>query len=201
MKSNKKVILIFVISFLIIVIPIIVKVIIDINSVKVEEKISSIEYYGYSLSMTDTKAYKDVYEELDDLLKNDTIDYKVYAQLISKLFVIDVFTLNNKLSSTDVGGLEFVHKDLRENFKENLGSTLYSHVLSNIDGKRNQKLPVVSSVSIESVFESVYEFNGEEYSSYLIKCGILYEEDMGYQNMISLTIINIDNVLYIVKGE
>ena len=105
------------------------------------------------------------------------------------------------MSRTDIGGLEFVHKDLRDNFKDNLGSTLYNSVLSNINGKRVQKLPKVSNVSVDSITKDKYEYYDVEYDSYVIKCGITYEVDLGYQSSITLTLIRVDNMLYIVKGE
>ena len=166
-----------------------------------QEKNINKEQFIQSLESALTSAYKKVYGELDDVLSKEEVDYKSYASLISKLFVIDVFTLNNKLTSTDIGGLEFVHNDFKANFSENLGSTLYNHVLSNIDGKRTQKLPIVKDVTINSVNETKYTYNKTEYDAYLVDCSIIYEEDMGYQNSIKITLIRDDRTLYIVKGE
>ena len=122
MKKDKWVVILFIFCFLAIISPILFKLFVDFNAPVIEKEISSFEYYGYKLTTSDTEAFKNVYNELSDVLNEEIIDFEMYAQLISKLFVIDVFTLENKLSSTDVGGLEFVHKDLRSNFKENMGS-------------------------------------------------------------------------------
>ena len=200
-KKNKAVIILFIFTFFVLVIPIIFKLFLDFNNSNIEKEISHIDYYGYSLTTNDTKLYKDTYDELADVLNEDIVDYEEYAKLISKLFVIDVFTLNNKASSTDIGGLEFVHNDLKDNFKENMGSNLYSSVLSNISGTREQKLPVVSAVNITNIVKDKYEYYGVSYDSYVVDCGILYEEDMGYQNKITLTLIRLDNKIYVVKGE
>ena len=201
MKKNKAVIILFIFTFFVLVIPIIFKLFLDFNNSNIEKEISHIDYYGYSLTTNDTKLYKDTYDELADVLNEDIVDYEEYAKLISKLFVIDVFTLNNKASSTDIGGLEFVHNDLKDNFKENMGANLYSSVLSNISGTREQKLPVVSAVNITNIVKGKYEYYGVSYDSYVVDCGILYEEDMGYQNKITLTLIRLDNKIYVVKGE
>lgn len=201
MKKNKAVIILFIFTFFVLVIPIIFKLFLDFNNSNIEKEISHIDYYGYSLTTNDTKLYKDTYDELADVLNEDIVDYEEYAKLISKLFVIDVFTLNNKASSTDIGGLEFVHNDLKDNFKENMGSNLYSSVLSNISGTREQKLPVVSAVNITNIVKDKYEYYGVSYDSYVVDCGILYEEDMGYQNKITLTLIRLDNKIYVVKGK
>ena len=202
MNKNDKVIkIIFIFVFVILIVPVLFKVVLDMTRDVVPEEISKIDYYGYTLSNSDTKLYKDTYKELEDVLNNEVIDYKSYASLLSKLFIIDVFTLNNKLTSTDIGGLEFVHDDFDDNFKEYLGSSLYNHVQSNIDGNRSQKLPVVKSVNVNSVFETKFDYNDNQYNAYLVKCNFNYEEDLGYQTNITLTVINDNNVLYVVKGE
>jgi hypothetical protein len=200
-KKDKWILILFIFCFIVIVSPILFKLFIDFNNPIIEKELSSFEYYGYKLTSTDTDVFKNAYDELSTVLNQEIVDYEEYAKSISKLFVIDVFTLENKVSSTDIGGLEFVHKDLRDNFKENLGSTLYNSVLSNINGKRVQKLPKVSNVSVDSITKDKYEYYDVEYDSFVIKCGITYEVDLGYQSSITLTLIRVDNMLYIVKGE
>lgn len=165
------------------------------------KKLDSIELYGYTLSKNDTEIYKTYFKELSKVLNEKTIDYTEYAKLISKLFVIDLYTLDNKLASTDIGGLEFLHKDLKDNFKENIGSTLYNFVESNIDGKRTQELPIVKDVNVSDVFETKYTYNKTEYDAYIVSTDITYEKDLGYPKSMKLTIIKDNNILYIVKGE
>ena len=165
------------------------------------KKLDSIELYGYTLSKNDTEIYKTYFKELSKVLNEKTIDYTEYAKLISKLFVIDLYTLDNKLASTDIGGLEFLHKDLKDNFKENMGSTLYNFVESNIDGKRTQELPIVKDVNVSDVFETKYTYNKTEYDAYIVSTDITYEKDLGYPKSMKLTIIKDNNIVYIVKGE
>lgn len=165
------------------------------------KKLDSIELYGYTLSKNDTEIYKTYFKELSKVLNEKTIDYTEYAKFISKLFVIDLYTLDNKLASTDIGGLEFLHKDLKDNFKENMGSTLYNFVESNIDGKRTQELPIVKDVNVSDVFETKYTYNKNEYDAYIVSTDITYEKDLGYPKSMKLTIIKDNNILYIVKGE
>lgn len=165
------------------------------------KKLDSIELYGYTLSKNDTEIYKTYFKELSKVLNEKTIDYTEYAKLISKLFAIDLYTLDNKLASTDIGGLEFLHKDLKDNFKENMGSTLYNFVESNIDGKRTQELPIVKDVNVSDVFETKYTYNKTEYDAYIVSTDITYEKELGYPKSMKLTIIKDNNILYIVKGE
>lgn len=165
------------------------------------KKVLSLDLYGYTLSKNDTELYKDNFKALEKTLNESPINYQEYAKLLSKLFVIDVYNLDNKLSSTDIGGLEFIHKDLEENFKENMGNTLYKNVEVNLDGKRTQNLPIVSSIEVTDVFETKFTYNKTEYEAYLVSLTWEYKQDLGYQKSIKLTLIKDNNMLYVVKGE
>ena len=167
----------------------------------VDKKLMSLDLYGYTLSKNDTNLYKDNFKDLEKVLNEKPINYEEYAKLLSKLFIIDVFTLDNKLTSTDIGGLEFIHKDLRENFKENMGNTMYKSIESNLDGKRKQSLPEVSSINADEVIETTYTYKKEKYSGYLVKLSWEYKQDLGYEKSMKLTLIKDNDMLYIVKGE
>ncbi len=166
-----------------------------------KKELRSLELYGYKLSDTDTEIYSNTFKELEIVLNEDIIDYSKYAELLAKLFVIDVYTLNNKLTSTDIGGLDFLHKDLKENFKDNLGATLYKNVENNLEGNRTQKLPEVKEVNITNIEETTYTYDKEEYSGYIVTLDWNYVEDLGYDKSIKLTLIRENGMLYIVKGE
>lgn len=165
------------------------------------KQIDSIGFYGYTLKNNDTDIYKKYFKELTDILNKKPVDYTLYAKTISKMFIIDLYTLDNKLGSTDIGGLQFIHKDLKENFKENMGSSLYKFIENNLDGKRTQELPKVKDVEVESVFETKYTYKDKEYDAYIVKANWTYEKDLGYQKFTKLTVINDKDILYIVKGE
>ena len=163
--------------------------------------VDSIGLYGYTLEKTDTKLYENYFKELSKILNEKTIDYEKYAEYLSKLFIVDTFTLNNKLASTDIGGTEFIHPDLKENFKENMGNNMYRNIEVNLDGKRQQELPIVKDVTIDTIKEDKAKYNGKEYDGYIIKANIEYEKDLGYQTEIELTLIKDDKILYIIKGN
>lgn len=171
------------------------------NKPDTKNEIESIGLYGYSLHDRDSRAYKDTFKELSKALSTNNIDYKNYATLASKLFIMDLFTLNNKLGSTDIGGLQFIHKDLKENFKENMGDTIYKYVEINVDGKRTQELPVVKEVTVSNVLETKYTYNNKDYPAYVVTTNWEYEKDLGYQKSMKITFIKDKNILYIVKGE
>ena len=161
----------------------------------------SLDLYGYSLKERDITLYKTNFKGLEGILNEKPINYEEYAKGISKLFIIDLFTLSNKVTSTDIGGLDFVHKDLRENFKENMGNSLYKNVKSNLDGKRKQTLPEVASIEVVDVFDTKYTYNKNEYEAYIVSLKWTYTKENSYQNKIKLTLIRDKDMLYIVKGE
>ena len=171
----------------------------DDKSVETREKLDSLELYGYTLDDEDTELYKSYFNELKEVLNEDDINNKKYASLLVQLFVVDVYNLNNKLTSTDIGGLEFIHTDLVENFKINLGDTMYNTIESNLYGDRTQSLPVVSEVTINSVEEYNYNYNDQEYDGYLVSASWEYESDLGYENCASFILIEDNNKLNIVE--
>ncbi len=171
----------------------------DESSVQTRENLDTLELYGYTLDDEDTELYKTYFNELKEVLNKKDIDEKKYASLLVQLFVIDVYNLDNKLTSTDIGGLEFIHTDMAENFKINLGDTMYNTIESNLYGDRSQVLPVVINVVINSVEEYDYDYNDKSYSGYLVDTSWEYEEDLGYENQASFVLIDDNNKLNIIE--
>lgn len=201
MKKNKKLLALLILIGVILFGYLIFRVYNDFFKEKEKTVVDSIGLYGYTLEKTDTKVYEDNFKELSKILNEKTIDYEKYAEYLSKLFIIDTFTLNNKLASTDIGGLEFIHPDLKDNFKENMGNNMYRNIEVNLDGKRTQELPIVKNVTIDTIKEEKIKYNDKEYDGYKVKANIEYEKDLGYQTEIELTIIKDDEILYIIKGN
>ena len=70
---------------------------------------NTIEEYGYNLEDRDTLLFEQLFEELKNLLNVPEYDTEEYVKLISELFIVDLFTIDNKLSRYDVGGTEYVY--------------------------------------------------------------------------------------------
>lgn len=200
MKKNKYGIILFIVGIILLII-LIFKLVLDFCFNGKEKELSYIDLYGYKLTNNDSKLFKSRFKDLESILNSDNINYEEYARIVSELFVIDIFSLDNKLSSTDIGGLQFLHPNLVDNFKENMGSNLYKNVYSNIDGNREQELPNVSEI-IESKVENItYNYNDKDYDGYDVYVSFKYEVDLGYQDSINITLIKDNNKLFIVKGE
>lgn len=161
--------------------------------------VDNMENYGYALDNRDSKLFKEKYYELKEILDSDEIDYELYAKKISELFVIDLFTISNKINKYDVGGLDFLYESEKEMFKNKVMDTLYDYVEDNSYDSREQKLPTVMSTTIENVEKNKFEIDNKSLEAYEIKVAISYEEDMGYDKNAIITVVKDDNRMYIVK--
>lgn len=173
----------------------------DDKNVVTKKELDSLELYGYTLDDYDSDLYKEYFNDLKNTLNNKEVNYENYAKEIVKLFVSDFYTLDNKLTSSDIGGVEFIPSDMVENFKMHAGDTMYNHVKTNIYGDRVQKLPIVKSVEVTNIENITYTYKDKEYSAYKVSARWEYQEDLGYKNNEIFTLIKDNNKLYIVVGE
>lgn len=158
-----------------------------------------IKGFEYLSNYDDTDLFKNEFKKLKKNLESSNINYNEYALSISKMFIIDLYTLNNKNNMYDVGGVQFVYPEARDNFKLNVENTLYKYMEDNSDGKREQELPEVSNVEVTS--DEVYEYTiGEEkYEGYKINLDISYVKDLEYDAKAELILVKVDKYLYIVE--
>lgn len=173
----------------------------DDKNVVTKKELDSLELYGYTLDDYDSDLYKEYFNDLKNTLNSKEVNYEDYAKEIVKLFVSDFYTLDNKLTSSDIGGVEFIPSDMVENFKMHAGDTMYNHVKTNIYGDRVQKLPIVKSVEVTNIENITYTYKDKEYSAYKVNARWEYQEDLGYKNNETFTLIKDNNKLYIVVGE
>lgn len=169
----------------------------DANTIEVLDKIKN---YDYQLEDRDTEIYKENFLKLKDILeKQETIDYQAYANYLATLFLIDLYTIENKISKYDVGSLDFIYPKEKEKFQNKVMDTIYKLVKDNSSNTRNQELPVVEKVEIIKTEESDYKKGETILKGYLIKANIFYKKDLGYDKKVSLTIVKEENKLYVVN--
>lgn len=173
----------------------------DERQVVSKTKLDSLEMYGYTLDDLDTELYRTYFEELKEVLNDDEIDMSSYASVLSKLFIADFYTLSNKVTSSDIGGVEFVHVDIVDNFKINAGDTMYNHVKNNVYGDRTQELPIVKNVTIDNIQEVKYNYKDKEYDAFKVVAKWEYEKDLGYDNVGTLYLIKDNNKLNVVEKQ
>lgn len=194
MKKNKKKIILCVVLLVIIIIFVCV-LIFSGNS---EEDLTivlkdSIDSYSYTLDERDTELFESEFEVLKEILEADEIDYTAYAEQISKLFVIDFYTLSTRVSKYDVGGLEYLNDDIEDNFKSKAEDYIYKYIGT------LESFPEVSGVSIDEINEENITFYEEEYIGYTVYLSWEYVEDFGYDESGSIEIILNNDKLEIVE--
>ena len=171
------------------------------KEVEAPKKIDTIEGYDYTVESRDTKLYKDEFTTLKKNLESDEIDFSEYASSIAKMFIIDLYTIDNKINKNDVGGLEFVHPDAKENYEINVKDTLYKYIADDSFGDRKQELPEVTTITVEDLKESTFKLKDEEVPSYEVSLSWEYKEDLDYDEEALITIVKEDKTLYIVQKE
>lgn len=154
--------------------------------------------FDYTLDKDNTNLMKENFKELKDILANDNINYEDYAKTLAKLFIIDLYTIDNKKSMYDVGSLEYVYD--KENFKIRCQNTLYKG-LNDKSTRKNNEYPIVESINIDSFENGEFTYNDNKYESYEITLSWDYKKDLGYDKKGKVTIIKIEDKLYVVSYE
>lgn len=147
----------------------------------------------YILYKRDSSLYKENFEKLRTILETSPVDNKKYAETIVKLFVIDFYTLDNKDENTDIGGLQYVHSNLKDNLVLNASSTMYKYI------KTTKELPKVKSITSVDTKETTYKINDKDYSAYAITINWEYDKDLGYEKQGTFIVVNDNGNLSIVE--
>lgn len=164
--------------------------------------VSEISGYGYTLKSNKSEQYKEMFQELTDILNQSPVDEEAYVEQISKMFILDFYTLSDKVANTDVGGVDFVHSAAKTNFLEKAEDTIYKYVESDIYGERDQKLPTVDEITVSSIDTVTYELSDNvDDNAYQVSLSWTYKEDMGYQNEAVLTFVHEGEKLSLVEME
>ena len=158
------------------------------TTVKVVDKIDD---YGYELEEDAPKLYKDLYENLRDLLQKEEFDEKEYASLVSRLLVVDFYNLDNKISKNDIGGVQFIRSDQQKNFILEASETVYKYIEHNVYGNRTQELPIIKDVETLNVKETTYKYKDiNEEKAYKVTVNVSYEKDLGYPSEVTVVLIH-----------
>ncbi len=165
------------------------------NKAKVVDSIKNKDV-DYVVNDSDTKIFKQNFNELKKVLNAKDVDNEKYAEVITKLFVIDFFTLSNKTSKNDVGGVQFVYENYKTDFVEGARNSIYKQVHSNVtDDKSNSSLPTVSKVTIDDIDEispsSMFENLGftEDQVGYMINISWEYKNKDDFQSNATIIVV------------
>ncbi len=162
------------------------------NSVSSQTKVvDKIEKYGYTLSKNAPQEYKDMFYQLQDVLKSKKVDEEAYAKLVARMVVFDFYNLDNKISKNDIGGTQFILSDYKDNFILEASETVYKYVEHNIYGDRTQQLPIVTKTVAQDLTKASYSYNDVvDDSCYVIKVGVTYKEDLKYPKEVTVKLVH-----------
>lgn len=169
------------------------------TDVNVTSVISNINDYGYTLDDRDSDYMKEVFQELEDILNATEVDYQAYAEALAKLFVIDFYTLNNKINKYDVGSLEYILSSGVYTFRQKAQDTIYRDILDNTYRDRIQDLPEITNVTILNTEETTYTLNEEEVNAIKVEMNYEYKEDLGYDTEGTIYFVRNGNKLEVVS--
>ena len=170
------------------------------QKVKISDEIKE---FGYVLEDNETDLYKKYFNQLSKTLnvEKEDIDYDKYAELVSKLFVADFYNLENKTTKNDVGGLQFIHEDMQDNFSLKAKDTMYKNIKSNVYGDRKQELPEVKDITMDDIESDTFTYNDTEYDSINVTLSWEYKKDLGYDDEKIFTLIKDGDKLWLVESN
>ncbi len=172
------------------------------KTVKKSKVINEIKGYGYALKDTKPEAFKEEFANLKKILSSKDVDEKKYAESISKLFVIDFYSLDDKLAKTDVGGSQFVSDSVKTDFLEKAENTYYKYLESNLYGNRKEKLQTVTSAKVESIDTDDFTYgDSSDDKAYKVKVSWKYDSSSysNYQDECYLILVHDGKKLVIVE--
>ena len=206
MKLKKSVKRFLFIVFLLILIVVVSYYLFFTNDKKTTRKVkilNEIKEYGYKLNDHKNDVYKKLFSTLEKDLKEDPVDEEKYVKTISQMFIVDFYSLEDKLAKTDVGGCDFVHSDALVDFLEKAQDTLYKYVESDIYGDRTQALPSVSEVEVKSVEQETFTYKDQvDDQAYVVEVSWKYTDtsnSSGYQDQATLVFVHEDKKLSLVE--
>lgn len=157
--------------------------------------------YGITVDDLDSEYYRVEFLKLKSNLESGNIDKDEYALSVAKLFLIDLYTIKTKINKYDIGGVEEVIPEARDNYVTNITDTIYKYVEDNTNGKRTQSLPVVTEVKLNNTKKEDFKFkdSNTKLPAYVFEFDIAYSSDLGYDAKAEVTVVERDNFMYVVE--
>lgn len=166
------------------------------SSTVTSKVVSEIKDYGYTLEDDAPKGYKELFNELIKVLNEEEVNEEEYAKLVAQLLVFDFYNLDNKVSKNDIGGVQFILNDYKENFVKEATETVYKYVEHNVYGDRKQELPEVETTEVDSIRTNNYSYDKlKDDNAYIVKVKVSYKKDLGYPEEVTVKMLHNDKKL------
>ena len=163
---------------------------------KVVDKISK---YDYTLDERDSKLMREKFKELKKVLKADDVNYDEYAKLLSQMYIIDLYDVNNKVNKYDVPCLEYIFEDEHDKFKKMIKNEFYSKLIDNSNNDRKQELPTITKISLDSIKETKFTINEIDYDGYQATLSWDYDKDLGFDKKAEVIVVKSNDKMYVAK--
>ena len=107
-----------------------------------------------------------------------------------------------KISKNDIGGVQFIKSDYKNNFIFEASETVYKYIELNVYNDRTQKLPIVKSVDVKSINNTTYKYNDlMDDKAYKVTASWTYDSENDYQNKATFIFVHEDKKLSLVEME
>ena len=175
----------------------------------VKKNLNTIEGYNITLDDLDSDLYKELFNELKKNLEGKEVNYKEYAKSIAKMYIVDLYSINNKLNKYDIS-TELIWPTIADNYRTQVMDTLYLYVEDNSRGQRDQNLPTVSKIDVENIKETKFTYNAGTdkdtkddvtYDAYEIELSWSYRVKLGYDTKATVVVIKDNDKLYVVEQK
>ena len=125
------------------------------------------------------------------------------------MYIVDLYSINNKLNKYDIS-IELIWPTIAENYRTQVMDTLYLYVEDNSRKQRDQNLPEVKSIEVDSIKETKYTYNNGTdkdksddvtYDAYEIALNWTYRIKYGYDTQATVIVIKDNDKLYVVEQK
>lgn len=141
---------------------------------KEEKKVTINANEVYETPQNPTSEQAKVYNQLSKALEGD--EEEKIAQLVGTSFAYDFFTLSNKKSESEVGGLTFIPEASREDFKQYAISYYYGNYATIVNQYSKDSLPHLKMHDIKKSVATPLIYNDLTYDGYMVTLSVKYKE-------------------------
>lgn len=162
-----------------------------------EETVTVKENADYFAPAAPTKYIAETYDALSASLEQDD---RAQAEAAARYFLADFFTLSNKDSENDIGGLDLIPSSSAEDFKEYAAYYYYNNLPEIMAHDGKSALPSVTGVTLSEPEETTVEYMDEEYPGYTFDVTLAYKDSpqaSQFKTSARCTIIKMSDVHFV----
>lgn len=163
-----------------------------------EVKVQLIENDRYTEPLEPTQPQIKAYNELSAAVEEGNAEEE--AKQVAVSFVYDFFTLSNKKSSEDMGGLQFIPSDSIARFEEFARSYYYGNYATIVNEYSEDDLPEVTKVEVTGTEETQLTYNNSTNLGYYVSMKVTYADndlpEEALKKDITVSVTNIDDFAY-----